>query len=200
MRGVRFGFTVVGVCALLVLTTTHATAAGVWGEARPAVFGAGVQSAPPDARFESVSCGSAGNCVAVGNFSNVAGATEAFSMSFVAGVWGEARPAVFGVGVQNANPYDYFNSVSCGSAGNCVAVGSFINVAGGTEAFTMTAVDDTPFPSTTTVAPSTTTVAPSSIAPVLPATGSESDRTLVAALCAVVVGLAVMVRRRCLID
>ena len=143
MRGVRFGFTVVGVCALLVLASTHATAAGVWGEARPAVFGAGVQSAPPDARFESV---------------------------------------------------------SCASAGDCVAVGRFRNASGGYEAFSMTAVDDTPSPSTSTVAPSTTTVAPSSIAPVLPATGSESDRTLVAALCALVVGLAVMVRRRCLID
>jgi hypothetical protein len=121
-------------------------------------------------------------------------------MSFVAGVWGEARPAMFGAGGQNATPDAIFNSVACASAGDCVAVGRFRNASGGYEAFTMTAVDDTPSPSTTTVAPSTTTVAPSSIAPVLPATGSEPDRTLVAALCALVVGLAVMVRRRCLID
>ena len=200
MRRVRFGLTVVGVCALLVLTTTHATAAGVWGEARPAVFGAGVQNANPYAIFNSVSCVSAGDCVAAGTFRNASGGTEAFSMSLVSGVWGSPRPAVFGAGVQNAIPDAVLGSVSCVSARNCVAVGSFMNVAGGTEAFTMTTVDDTPSPSTTTVAPSTTTVAPSSIAPVLPATGSEPDRTLVAALCAVVVGLAVMVRRRRLID
>ena len=54
--------------------------------------------------------------------------------------WGQATPVVFAEGVQNANPSTAFNSVSCASAGNCVAVGNFLNLAGGTEAFTRSQV------------------------------------------------------------
>ena len=144
---------------------TMSMVAGVWGQATPAVFANGVQNANPIAGFNSVSCASAGNCVAVGNFENPAGgyATEAFTMSMVAGVWGQATPAVFANGVQNATPYTAFNSVSCASAGNCVAVGNFQKVPYGNLAFTMTAVNNTPAP-TTTETP-TTTEAPTTEAP-----------------------------------
>ena len=143
---------------------TMSMVAGVWGQATPAVFADGVQNATPDARFDSVSCGSAGHCVAAGNFKNLAGDDEAFTMSMVAGVWGQATPAVFADGVQNATPDTYFDSVSCASAGNCVAAGYFENLAGGYEAFTMTAVNNTPAP-TTTVAPSTTVASSTTVAP-----------------------------------
>ena len=53
-----------------VVTAGHATASGTWGQATPAVFGSGVQDTTPNARFTSVSCGSAGNCTAVGQFRN----------------------------------------------------------------------------------------------------------------------------------
>ena len=105
------------------------------------------------------------------------------------GVWGQATPAVFAAGVQNTTLEAYFSSVSCGSVGNCTAVGYFKNVARGFEAFTMTAVDDTPAP-TTTVVPTTTA------APVLPATGSEVNRPFVAGLLALVAGVMVTLRRR----
>ena len=78
--------------------------------------------------------------------------------------WGQATPAVFADGVQYATPDTYFNSVSCASAGNCVAAGGFRNLAGGFEAFTMTAVNNTPAP-TTTVAPSTTVASSTTVAP-----------------------------------
>ena len=84
--------------------------------------------------------------------------------------WGQATPAVFADGVQYATPDTYFNSVSCASAGNCVAAGGFRNLAGGFEAFTMTAVNNTPAPTTTvapstTVASSTTVVSSTTVAP-----------------------------------
>ena len=144
---------------------TMSMVAGVWGQAISAVFANGVQNAQPNSEFNSVSCGSAGNCVAAGYFRNLAGgyATEAFTMSMVAGVWGQATPAVFANGVQNATPYTAFNSVSCASAGNCVAVGNFQKVPYGNLAFTMTAVNNTPAP-TTTETP-TTTEAPTTEAP-----------------------------------
>ena len=135
---------------------TMSMVAGVWGQATPVVFAEGVQNANPFAGFNSVSCGSAGHCVAAGFFLNSSAGFEAFTMSMVAGVWGQVTPVVFAEGVQNANPYAGFTFVvSCASAGNCVAAGFFKNLAGDSEAFTMTAVNNTPAP-TTTETPSTT--------------------------------------------
>jgi LPXTG-motif cell wall-anchored protein len=71
----------------------------------------------------------------------------------------------FASGVQNATPYAGFTSVvSCASVGNCVVTGSFKNLAGDSEAFTMTAVNNAPAP-TTTVAPTTTLAPSTTVAP-----------------------------------
>ena len=153
--------------AIVAVTNGHAIATSTWGEATPAAFASGVQNADSSASFNSVSCASVGNCVAVGRFKNATGGFEAFTMSMVSGVWGEAVPAVFASGVQNATRYDDFSSVSCGSVGNCVAAGMFENAAGWYEAFTMTAVDNTTSSTTTTTAaaPTTTIAAATTVAP-----------------------------------
>ena len=117
---------------------TQTSTGGVWGTAVPASFASGVQNATPDASFYSVSCESVGNCTAAGFFRNASGGNEAFTQSSTGGVWGTAVPASFASGVQNANRYAVFNSVSCESAGNCTAAGRFRNAAGGYEAFTQT--------------------------------------------------------------
>ena len=114
---------------------------GVWGQPTPAVFANGVQNTSPNAYFRSVSCASAGNCTAVGYFWSAAGGYQAFTMTSNDGVWGQARPAVFASGVQNASPTSFFNSVSCVPSGKCIAVGRFKNAAGGYEAITMTLAD-----------------------------------------------------------
>ena len=128
------------VAVIIATTNGQATATTEWGQATPAVFASGVQYENPSATFTSVSCASAGNCVAVGTFKNPAYRNTPFTMSMVAGVWGQATPVVFAEGVQNANPFAGFNSVSCGSAGHCVAAGFFLNSASGFEAFTMSMV------------------------------------------------------------
>ena len=117
---------------------TQTKSEGIWANAIPATFAPRVQSAKPSDRFNSVSCSSAGNCVAAGNFKNAAGYYEAFTQTQSGGSWGTATPATFGVGIQSSMPNDTFYSVSCPSAGKCVAVGEFKNTAGGTEAFTQT--------------------------------------------------------------
>ena len=114
---------------------------GVWALARPAVFPADVQSEYPDARFNSVSCASPGNCTAVGLFRNFDNSREAFTMTSTNGVWELARPAVFPDGVQPNSPIAQLNSVSCPTAGNCTAVGSFNNMSDWEEAFTMTSTN-----------------------------------------------------------
>ena len=73
------------------------SAEAVWDQATPAVFATGVQHPTPDAQFRSVSCASAGNCTAVGNFKNGTGGYEALSMTSTNGVWGQAmeRPVAW---------------------------------------------------------------------------------------------------------
>ena len=90
------------VAVIIATTNGQATATTEWGQATPAVFADGVQNANPDTYFASVSCASAGHCVAAGRFENLAGDYETFTMSMVAGVWGQATPAVFAGWVQLA--------------------------------------------------------------------------------------------------
>ena len=199
---------------------------GVWGDATPVTFPSGVRNAAMSDSLDSVSCATAGNCSAVGSYKNAAGGTEAFTMIATDGVWGQPTPAVFASGVQNASQNDSFTWVSCASAGNCAAVGTFKKATGGSEAFTMTQVDNTPASttteasttttevSTTTTEASTTTTEASTTtavatvtevnptattvvqAPVLPATGSNSNGWLVAAMGVVVAGTMLITRRR----
>jgi hypothetical protein len=112
---------------------------GEWGLAQPAQFDEGVQSENPDAEFNSVSCPTDENCTAVGSFTNSDGNTEAFTMTSTGGEWNTAQPAQFSHDFQSDN--SNLNEVSCSSPGYCIAVGSFTNSDGNTEAFTMTSID-----------------------------------------------------------
>jgi LPXTG-motif cell wall-anchored protein len=126
-----------GFIEALTMTSTG----GVWGQATPAVFASGMENTGEDSRLKSVSCASAGNCTAVGTFKTAAGGFEAFTMTSTNGVWGQATQAVFPFGRRDFSRDAFFNSVSCASAGNCSAVGSFMNATGGDEAFTMTSTN-----------------------------------------------------------
>jgi hypothetical protein len=77
----------------------------------------------------SVSCSSAGNCAAGGQYTDSSGA-QAFVVSEVNGAWGDPiQIPGTGLGTSLAQPF----SVSCGSAGNCVAGGSYNVAIGGFE-------------------------------------------------------------------
>lgn len=118
-----------------------AAAAPVWSDAAPVTFDATDVNATPTAEFRAVSCGSPGNCTAVGYLVDANGRYQAFTVSSVNGVWGTARKPVFADGVQSANPYSEFEDVSCASAGNCTAVGFFYDVAGNQQAFSQTSTN-----------------------------------------------------------
>jgi LPXTG-motif cell wall-anchored protein len=60
---------------------TQSSTGGVWGTAFLASFASGVQNATPSASLNSVSCWSAGNCTAAGQFWNAAGGYGAFSQT-----------------------------------------------------------------------------------------------------------------------
>jgi hypothetical protein len=83
---------------------------------------------------ESVSCASAGNCVVGGSYQPGSGSIQAFVDSEVNGTWQSAEQ-VPGTATLNAGDSAAVDSVSCGSAGNCSAVGTYTNSSGYVEGF-----------------------------------------------------------------
>ena len=74
----------------------------------------------------SISCASAGNCVAVGAY-DPTGDTYALIETETNGVWASVTPPMPS-DAATSSPNDYLDQVSCSSVGNCVAVG-FYNLA-----------------------------------------------------------------------
>ncbi len=84
---------------------------------------------PTGVSLTSVSCPSAGNCTAVGTFDGTRyGETDGLLLTEKAGHW---KTGVTAAVPANSGAYGSFvlHSVSCASAGNCTAVGSFDNAA-----------------------------------------------------------------------
>jgi hypothetical protein len=110
---------------------------GTWGKARE-VPGLGALNAGGDAQISSLSCGSAGNCSAGGSYEDSSGYhSQAFVVSQAGGTWGKATEVAAAL---NAGRNASLNSVSCASAGNCSAGGSYADSSGHTQAFV---VDET---------------------------------------------------------
>jgi hypothetical protein len=98
---------------------------GSWGIPQPVVRGRGLTSGGGLARIESVSCASPGNCGASGFFTSP-DASHDFVVDEKHGVWGAAEP-VPGLARLNRGTGGGvdFGPVSCASAGNCSAAGSY---------------------------------------------------------------------------
>jgi hypothetical protein len=98
---------------------------GTWGTATP-VPGLAALNAGRDAQVSSMSCASAGNCGGGGYYTEAAGNRQGFVVSQAHGRWGAAQPvpglAGLNTGGDAAVGHD---QLSCGSAGNCSAAGSF---------------------------------------------------------------------------
>lgn len=98
---------------------------GVWGKAIEIPGTARLNNADggPGAQPSDVSCGAPGDC-ATGGFYNSTSGTEAFVVSEKHGVWGKAIE-VPGSAAANTGAFAEVNAVSCPSAGDCTAVGSY---------------------------------------------------------------------------
>src|SRR5262245_41231873 len=86
------------------------------------------------ADVDSVSCGSAGNCGAGGFYTDRSAHLQAFVVSEKRGSWRRAIE-VPGLGILNAGGTASVASVSCASAGNCAAGGSYRDGCGDEQAF-----------------------------------------------------------------
>src|SRR5579871_6905926 len=103
---------------------------GVWGKAVE-VPGTAALNLGGDAAVQSVSCRSAGSCAAGGYYTDGSGNIQAFVVGGKNGVWGKAIE-VPGTAALNLGGWAMVSSVSCASAGNCVAGGNYMD---GTYAF-----------------------------------------------------------------
>ena len=113
-------------CALAAGGTASAAVkapTGHWGSAR-GLSGAvaATSEGGAQAKVQSVSCASAGNCAGGGSFTDASGKSQGFVATEKGGAWGAARQ----LPGRDSATSGMVNSVSCGTGGNCVAGGSAI--------------------------------------------------------------------------
>ena len=88
------------------------------------------------------SCVSPGNCSAVGEYQDTAGRTQVFAVNKVNGTWHQAM-AIPGIAGLNAGGFASVVSVSCASAGNCGAGGTYTDSSKHVQAFIVNEVNGT---------------------------------------------------------
>jgi hypothetical protein len=106
---------------------------GVWAPAI-AVPGLEILRTGDEAGLESISCASAGNCTAGGNFNDTNDLFESYVVSQVDGVWGTAA-LVPGLAALNIGGYDDINQISCTGNGYCTVGGQYVDGNGDDQAF-----------------------------------------------------------------
>jgi len=86
------------------------------------------------AGITEISCVSAGNCGAIGEYQDTAGRRQVFVVKKVNGIWQKAMamPGIVGL---NRGGFASAESVSCASAGNCSAGGSYTDSSKHVQAF-----------------------------------------------------------------
>ena len=92
-----------------------------------------------NAAVESVSCASAGNCAAAGQYLDRSRHSQAFVINEVHGSWGPAKE-VPGSAALNTGGNASIGSASCASAGNCGAGGQYVDRSGHTQVFVVAEV------------------------------------------------------------
>jgi hypothetical protein len=114
---------------------------GVWGSAErvPNLTGLPGQIKGSLPGFGPISCASAGNCAAAGTYAVSAGpgVNQVYVDDEVNGVWGTPM-AVPGLAALNTGQFDNISSISCPSAGNCGAGGSYTESDGAADSFVVT--------------------------------------------------------------
>ena len=101
---------------------------GVWRPATRVALPSNALAKGQNAQLRAVACPSTGNCSAVGTyFTNATNPVlDGFAIDEVNGVWG--APQVLAAPANaNANPFPTTAQVACSSAGDCSAIGSYVD-------------------------------------------------------------------------
>jgi hypothetical protein len=104
---------------------------GVWGHARETVLPPNT-NIDPFININQVACTRTGNCAAVGSFITKENVTDALMISEVNGAWKSAVALVL-PGDASAYPGAALSEVTCVAAGDCTAIGTYTDVAGGID-------------------------------------------------------------------
>jgi hypothetical protein len=126
----------------LLLTET----AGTWGAGVEAVLPANADTTPSalnqGASVGPVSCASPGNCTAVGTYVDSSGNQEGLLLTETAGSWSAGVEAALPANAASSKQFGVqWGSVSCASAGNCTAVGSYTTAPGAFRGLLLTETD-----------------------------------------------------------
>jgi hypothetical protein len=105
---------------------------GTWAAGATAPLPANSATSPNiHVTVDDMACTSAGNCVAVGSYDDNAPSQQGLLLTETSGSWSAAEaPLPTGAA---ADPRASLNSVTCPSAGNCIAVGSYKDATAGGE-------------------------------------------------------------------
>jgi hypothetical protein len=108
---------------------------GIWEPAVEATMPAGAASSPRP-EFGALSCPSVGNCSAVGDYRDGARKEQGLLLSESAGVWGTGVEMSLPANASSEpGPSVRLNRLSCPSAGNCTAVGTYADISGNLRGF-----------------------------------------------------------------
>jgi uncharacterized protein (DUF2147 family) len=79
----------------------------------------------PGVTIYGLSCGTLGNCAAVGSYEDASGNIEAFIANEVNAKWSSAKEVTLPTGALGVGQNALVRSIDCTSAGNCSAVGNY---------------------------------------------------------------------------
>ncbi len=104
---------------------------GTWTAGKLSLSGLSTDSDPSVGLFQ-VSCASAGNCAAVGAYRDASANTQGLLVTESSGTWTAGEANLSQLPSVHSNPGAELESVSCPSAGACTAVGYYLD---GTDTF-----------------------------------------------------------------
>jgi Bacterial Ig-like domain (group 3)/Pentapeptide repeats (8 copies) len=117
-------------------------AAGTWATGVEAPLPANAGGRPGGVTVYGVSCASAGNCTAVGYYSDSSGDRQGLLLTQTAGTWAAGVEAPLPASA-SADPFVNVLSVSCALAGNCTAVGAYTDSSGNQQGVLLTQTSGT---------------------------------------------------------
>ena len=105
---------------------------GVWTQGVEATLPANAATAPStqSAELISVTCTRAGNCVAVGDYTDTNGYAQGLIITEKHGVWGQGVELDQPANAATSNQFLFLNDITCISAGNCTATGAYVDKTG----------------------------------------------------------------------
>ncbi len=114
----------------LILTEAN----GSWTSDKVSLSGLGVSATDPDVLLTALSCPDASDCVAVGSYWDTSNHSQDLMLSDTSGAWTAHKADLSKLPSVGSNPYANLSAVSCTSAGNCAAVGTYTDGSSRTQA------------------------------------------------------------------